>query len=106
MKAVFNKIWLELLLIGLFVACIFFAYKNDNHVNKSVQDRLDSLQNEVIKQHVKLDSISEIERTQVNKTTIIKNYYDSTKTVIINLPDSVQHNLLFSNVNRFAYLLD
>lgn len=94
------KYWIEIVLVLLFSLLIWWTYNQPSpKSSKDYQTAIDSI-GEV------LDSVSKIERIQTTKTTIIKQYYDSTKIYIINLPDSIQPILLRSNIERFSYLLN
>jgi hypothetical protein len=95
-----KKYWIEIVLVILFGALIYWTlHQPSPKPIKDYQKTIDSI-GEV------LDSVSKIERIQVNKTTLINNYYDSSKIIIINLPDSIQPNLLRSNIERYNYLLN
>ena len=97
--------YFEHILIALFVAAICAIYfsrtDNTNTDYKAYQDSLNA-QIAIIK--TQFDSLSKIERTLITKKTIINNHYDSTKTIIINLSDSANFDLLKSNLARFDYL--
>ena len=93
------KYWIEIVLVLLFAMLIWWTYKQPSpKPSKDYQSAIDSI-SEV------LDSVSKIERIQVTKTTLIKNYYDSSKIIIITMPDSLQPILLRSNLQRYEYLL-
>jgi hypothetical protein len=95
-----KKYLLEIVLVILFAALIWWTiHQPSPKPIKDYQSAIDSI-GEV------LDSVSKIERIQTTKTTLIKNYYDSSKIYIINMPDSFQPILLRANINRFSYLLD
>jgi hypothetical protein len=95
-----KKYWIEIVLVILFAALIWWTYNQPSpKPYKDYQSVIDSI-GEV------LDSVSKIERIQVTKTTLIKQYYDSSKIYIINMPDSLQPILLRSNIERFSYLLN
>jgi preprotein translocase subunit YajC len=94
-----KKYWVEIVLVILFAGLIYWTlHQPQPKPSKDYQKTIDSI-GEV------LDSVSKIERIQITKTTLIKNYYDSTKIIIINLPDSIQPILLRANIQRFSYLL-
>ena len=93
-----KRYWI--LLVLLFAGLIWWTlHQPSPKPSKDYQKAIDSI-GEV------LDSVSKIERVQITKTTLIKQYYDSSKIYIFNLPDSIQPILLRSNINRFSYLLE
>jgi hypothetical protein len=95
-----KKYSIEIVLVILFCLLLWWTiHQPSPKPIKDYQSAIDSI-GEV------LDSVSKIERIQVTKTTLIKQYYDSSKTYIINLPDSIQPILLRTNISRFSYLLE
>ena len=95
-----KRYWIEILLVILFAALIWWTIQQPSPKPiKDYQSAIDSI-SEV------LDSVSKIERIQVTKTTLIKQYYDSSKIIIIAMPDSLQPILLRSNIERYSYLLN
>ena len=95
-----KRYWIEILLVILFVCLIWWTYKQPSpKPSKDYQSAIDSI-------GVVLDSVSKIERIQVTKTTLIKQYYDSSKIYIITMPDSIQPILLRSNILKYQYLYD
>lgn len=97
--------YFEHILIALFVAaiCAIYFSRTDN-TNTEFKRYQDSLNNQIAIIRTQFDSLSRIERTLITKKTIINNHYDSTKTIIINLPDSANFDLLRANLQRFDYL--
>jgi hypothetical protein len=95
-----KKYSLEIFLISMFAFLIYWTCNQPSPKPiKDYQSAIDSI-GEV------LDSVSKIERIQTTKTTLIKQYYDSSKTYIITMPDSIQPILLRSNIQRYIYLLN
>ena len=97
--------YFEPILIALFIAAICAIYfsrtDNTNTDYKRYQDSLNA-QISILKDSFAV--LSKIETTQIIKKTTINHYYDSTKTIIINLPDSANFDLLLTNIERFNYL--
>lgn len=95
----------EIILIALFAALIcalwFNQPKDTNTEFKRYQDSLNA-QISILKDSFAV--LSKIETTQIIKKTTINHYYDSTKTIIINLPDSANFDLLRANIERYNYL--
>lgn len=97
--------YFEHILIALFVAAICAIYfSRDKPSTDNFKAYQDSLNAQIAIIRTQFDSLSRIERTLITKKTIINNHYDSTKTIIINLPDSANFDLLKSNLQRFDYL--
>ena len=97
--------YFEPILIALFVAAICAIYfSKDKPSTDNYKRYQDSLNNQIATIRTQFDSLSKIERTLITKKTIINHYYDSTKTIIINLPDSANFDLLRANIERFDYL--
>ena len=97
--------YFEPILILLFIAliCVFWVSR-DKPSTDNYKRYQDSLNNQIAIIRTQFDSLSKIERTLITKKTTINHYYDSTKTIIINLPDSANFDLLRSNLARFDYL--
>ena len=97
--------YFEPILIALFVAaiCAIYFSRTDN-TNTDYKRYQDSLNAQIAIIRTQFDSLSKIERTLITKKTIINNHYDSTKTIIINLSDSANFDLLRANLQRFNYL--
>lgn len=97
--------YFELILISLFAALICAIYfSRDKPSPDNYKRYQDSLNNQIAILKDSFAVLSKIETTQIIKKTTINHYYDSTKTIIINLPDSANFDLLRSNLNRFDYL--
>lgn len=97
--------YFEPILIALFIAAICAIYFSKDKPSPDNYKRYqDSLNAQIAIIRTQFDSLSKIERTLITKKTIINNHYDSTKTIILNLPDSANFDLLRANLARFNYL--
>lgn len=95
----------EVIILALFIALIYSIWYNvDKPLTDNYKRYQDSLNNEISILKDSFAVLSKIETTQIIKKTTINNYYDSTKTIIINLPDSANFDLLRANLERFDYL--
>jgi hypothetical protein len=98
------KYALESLIVIVLFALGYLIYSDQNSAKYDTkmaqfEKRFDSLQTIG-------DSVTIIEKSVTKKLTVINHYYDSTKTIIYNLSDSAQFDLLRANLIRFEYLLE
>ena len=101
------KYALESLILVLLLLLGYLIY-SDNNVQDMAQfrARMEQLSNRFDSLQSVSDSVTIIDKTITKKITVINNYYDSTKTIIYNLNDSAQFDLLRSNLIRYEYLLE
>lgn len=92
-----------LIAVSAALVCAFLLSRN-NATLSDYKRYNDSLNQQINLLNDRFDSLSNVERTQITKKTIINNHYDSTKTVIYYLSDSANFNLLRANINRYEYL--
>ena len=101
------KYALESLILVLLLLLGYLIY-SDNNVQDTAQfrARMEQLSKRFDSLQSVSDSVTVIENNVTKKITIINNYYDSSKISILTLSDSSQFILLFSNIDRFNYLLE
>ena len=102
------KYWLEILLIGTFTLIIVLIYNKGTKQQESgsYAARIDSLGTIITGLKYKVDSIQLIEVFHEKKITLIKKYYDSSKVYILIMDDSLQFDLLRSNIAGHRYLIN
>ena len=98
----------ELLVLAAFVSVCLLVYAQSKIMRQrsNYERRMDSLNQWVTTISQDIDSIQASEHITVTNIKKIHHVYDSTANVIYWLSDSSQNELLFSNLERYKYLLD
>ena len=98
----FAEYFLGVIILAGFVVIVYLTNK-DKKVQQTSDNmaRIELLQHSIDSLFLKKDSVSIIENNLTKKVTIINNYYDSIKTVLYVLPDSVQLHIFWANLARF-----